>query len=653
MSGNTYLNLSWLPQAPINFTSDCRAVAKLDSDVGLDLQRLANYSLNGNQLNRLSKVLGSLREGGKSLAPLSSFRLGVLSNSTIDFIIPALEATALRRGIALECVKADYGQVIQEALDPNSIVNRAKPDAVLVAIDLRYLMLREVPGNKHLSLELVAQALEHLRTIRDGIRKNSGAICILQTFVPFPEGLFGSLDRLLPGAPRQMLDALNIGIAESIYGTDDVLLDVAAIAETIGLANWHSPSQWNLAKLPFADELVPLYADHVARILGALRGKSRRCLILDLDNTLWGGVVGDDGLEGIKIAQGDSTGEAHLAVQRMALALRDRGVVLAVSSKNNDEVARRPFREHPEMLLKEEHFAVFQANWQDKATNIQAIAEELSLGLDAMVFLDDNPVERGLVRGILPQVAVPELPEDPALFARTLSAAGYFESVAFSSEDSKRAEYYQDNARRITLQKKAGDVDAYLSSLNMEIIFQPFDKTGRSRIAQLINKSNQYNLTTRRYTESEVADAEHDPNCFTLQVRLLDTFGDNGMISVVICRLSGTRCWEIDTWLMSCRVLGRRVQETVLQELLKHAGTCGIENLIGVYKPTDRNGMVKDHYPLLGFKSTSSESDGTTLWLLNVSTAEVNGVPMSVKSIGFEKLDPVSSSDGTYLPLDQ
>ena len=651
MSSNAYVNLHWLPRAPTSFSSECRAVPSLEGDLGLPLQRLASYSLDGNQLNRLAKALRTLRESGRSIAPLTSFRLGLLSNSTLDFIAPALEATALRRGIALECVKGDYGQVIQEALDPDSAINRSKLDAVLIAIDLRYFPLRAVPGNKQLSSEMVTQTLEHLQIIREGIRRNSGAICIFQTFAPFPEGIFGSLDRVLPGAPRQILDALNTGIAESIRGTEDVLLDVAAIAETVGLANWHSPSQWNLAKLPFADELVPLYADHVTRILGALRGKSRRCLILDLDNTVWGGIIGDDGLEGIKVAQGDATGEAHLAVQRMALVLRERGVVLAVSSKNNDDVARKPFREHPEMLLKEEHIAVFQANWNDKATNIKAIAEELSLGLDAMVFLDDNPVERGLVRQILPQVAIPELPEDPALFARTLSAAGYFESVTFSSEDLKRAEYYQDNARRITLQKQAGDVDAYLASLNMEIIFQPFDKTGRSRIAQLINKSNQYNLTTRRYTEAEVATAEQDADCFTLQVRLSDSFGDNGMISVVICRPKGVRSWEVDTWLMSCRVLGRRVQEMVLQELLKHAIANGIESLLGVYKPTDRNQMVKEHYSLLGFTLVDTELDGTTHWSLDVFTAKVAGAPMIVKSIGFGDLG--TTSEGSGLSVNQ
>ena len=232
--------------------------------------------------------------------------------------------------------------------------------------------------------------------------------------------------------------------------------------------------------------------------------------------------------------------------------------MLAVSSKNTDEVARAPFEKHPEMLLRLDHIAVFQANWNDKATNIQAIAEELSLGLDAMVFLDDNPVERGLVRKLLPQVAVPELPEEPAYYARTLAAAGYFEAIAFAAEDLKRAGFYQDNAKRASLQKQVGGVDAYLASLDMTITFQPFDATGRARIVQLINKSNQYNLTTRRYTDPEVAEAENDPEVFTLQVRLADIFGDNGMISVVICRPGEAGVWEIDTWLMSCRVLGRK-----------------------------------------------------------------------------------------------
>ena len=215
------------------------------------------------------------------------------------------------------------------------------------------------------------------------------------------ETLFGSLDRALPGTAAKPDRCINRELAKFVLGSGDVLLDVAGLAETVGLADWHNTQLWNLGKFSFSDELIPLYADHVARTVAAIRGKSRKVLILDLDNTVWGGVIGDDGLEGIQVAQGDARGEAHLAVQRLALDLRQRGIVLAVCSKNTDEVAREPFEKHPEMLLKLEHIAVFQANWNDKATNIQAIAEELSLGLDAMVFLDDNPVERGLVRKLL------------------------------------------------------------------------------------------------------------------------------------------------------------------------------------------------------------------------------------------------------------
>jgi FkbH-like protein len=449
------------------------------------------------------------------------------------------------------------------------------------------------------------------------------------------ETLFGSLDRALPGTLRSLIDGINRELAAYVPGTGDVLLDVAGLAETVGLADWHNTQLWNMAKFSFSDELIPLYADHVARTIAAIRGKSRKVLILDLDNTVWGGVIGDDGLEGIQIAQGDARGEAHLAVQRLALDLRQRGIVLAVCSKNTDEVAREPFEKHPEMLLRLDHIAVFQANWNDKATNIQAIAEELSLGLDAMVFLDDNPVERGLVRQLLPQVAVPELPEEPAYYTRTLAAAGYFEAVAFANEDLKRAGFYQDNAKRAKLQKQVGGVEAYLASLDMTITFQPFDATGRARIVQLINKSNQYNLTTRRYTDPEVMEAENDPEVFTLQVRLADVFGDNGMISVVICRPGEAGVWEIDTWLMSCRVLGRKVEHMVLREILEHARAAGIHKLVGTYNPTDRNKLVVDHYAKLGFTKVAEEESGFTHWELQVEGAEVESAPMKVISKGF------------------
>lgn len=632
-----YSELQWLPRAPHDFSGRLKAFGGSSDPPGKELRSLALHALDLNQLTKLAKVISKLRADGTVLDPLIPFRLAVLSNSTIDLIVPALVGSAARHGIALEAIQPSYDQVAQEALTPDSKVNSSKPDAVLFAFDYRALPLKLSPGDAEAASATVQGVMGYLQALRDGIKSNSNAVCIFQTFAPPPETLFGSLDRALPGTLRNLIDAINRELAEFVVASGDVLLDVAALAETIGLADWHNTQLWNMAKFSFSDELIPLYADHVARTVAAIRGKSGKALILDLDNTVWGGVIGDDGLEGIQIAQGDARGEAHLAVQRLALDLRQRGIVLAVSSKNTDSVAREPFEKHPEMLLKLEHVAVFQANWNDKATNIQAIAEELSLGLDAMVFLDDNPVERGLVRRLLPQVAVPELPEDPAYYARTLTAGGYFEAVTFASEDLKRAGFYQDNAKRASLQKQVGGLDAYLASLDMTITFQPFDATGRARIVQLINKSNQYNLTTRRYTDPEVAEAENEPAVFTLQVRLVDTFGDNGMISVIICRPGDPGVWEIDTWLMSCRVLGRRVEHMVLREILSHARAAGIRVLSGVYRPTDRNKLVIDHYAKLGFTKVEEDATGLTRWELLVEGIHPESAPMKVVSQGFSE----------------
>jgi len=630
-----YAELQWLPRVPREFSDKLRALGNTTASLGKELQALALYGLDLNQLTKLAKVIVKARAEGKSLGPLKPFRLAVLSNSTIDLVVPALVASAARHGIDLEIVQPSYDQVAQEALTPDSKVNSSKPDAVLFALDYRALPLKLSLGDSETSIATQQGAIGYLQALRNGIKANSNAVCIFQTFAPPPEALFGSLDRALPGTMRSLLDGVNRELGEFVLGSGDVLLDVAGLAETVGLADWHNPQLWNMAKFSFSDELIPLYADHVARTIAALRGKSGKVLILDLDNTVWGGVIGDDGLEGIQIAQGDARGEAHLAVQRLALDLRQRGIVLAVSSKNTDEVAREPFEKHPEMLLKLEHIAVFQANWNDKATNIQAIAEELSLGFDSLVFLDDNPVERGLVRELLPQVSVPELPEDPAYYARTLMAGGYFEAVTFAAEDLKRAGFYQDNAKRASLQKQVGGLDAYLASLDMTITFQPFDATGRARIVQLINKSNQYNLTTRRYTDPEVATAEDDPEVFTLQVRLVDVFGDNGMISVVICRPGKADSWEIDTWLMSCRVLGRRVEHMVLREVLDHARAAGIHKLSGTYLPTDRNKLVVDHYENLGFTKVEEDASGVTRWEMSVADADPERAPMRVVSQGF------------------
>jgi len=629
MSDELFAELSWLPRAPGDFSERCKALIGSEGPQGERVRALASYALDENKLNRLAKVINALRASPGAIHPLAPFRLGITSNATTHYLVSPLIATAARHGIALECIEGKFDQSAQEALDPASAINRARPDAVLLALDYRGLPLRSMPGDAAGASQAIAAALEQLDAIRNGFRANGDAICILQTLARPVETSLGSLDLALPGTPRHLVDGFNRRLVERLGGSQDFLLDVAGLAESVGLAEWHDPTLWNIGKIPFANRFLPVYADFVCRLIAALRGKSRRCLVLDLDNTLWGGVIGDDGLPGIVLGQGDATGEAFLNVQRTALELRERGVVLAVCSKNDDETAREPFRNHPEMLLREHHVAIFQANWNDKATNIRAIAEALSLGLESMVLLDDSPMERGLVREILPEVAVPELPDDPALYARTMLAAGYFEAVTFSAEDQRRADIYQENALHIALKESATGIDDYLRSLGMTIHFRPFDPLGRSRIAQLINKSNQFNLTTRRYSEAQIARLENDPAFFTLQVRLTDSFGDNGMICAVICARN-QQDWQIDTWLMSCRVLGRMVEHAVLEEIVRNARLQGIRRLIGTYLPTQRNKLVEEHYGRLGFDLLERADDGATRWELAVDKYLARNPPITV-----------------------
>lgn len=632
MSSAVWRELRWLPRPPSDFGPRCRALLASGGASPDDLRAMATFAHDEGGLRRLAKLADMARSGSDD-GRLSRVRLALLSNATTDLLAPLLVGTGLRHGLLLDVVAAPFGHVAQAALDPHSDVRRSRPDAALFALDFRGVPFAATLGDEASAEVAARRAVHELFEAAEAMRA-AGVVPLLQTLTPPPEPLFGGYDLRAAGSPRDMCRRFNAGLVAKIEGSGCALVDVSATAEAVGTADWIDPTLWNLAKLPCAPALAPLYAEIVCRKLAALRGKARRALVLDLDNTLWGGVVGDDGLAGLALGQGDATGEAHLAVQKLALDYRARGVALAVCSKNEDATARQPFREHPDMLLREEHIAVFQANWTDKATNIKAIAETLSLGLESFVFLDDNPAEREQVRRELPDVAVPELPDDPALYARTLAAAGYFEAATFSAEDRARADAYRDNAARAELAGRSSDLGEYLRSLTMTISFAPFDAPGRPRIAQLIAKSNQFNLTTRRYGEAEVAALEADPSVFTLQVRLADRFGDNGMISVVVCRL-GDEAWDIDLWLMSCRVLGRGVERAVLQEIARHAAAAGATAITGAYVPSARNALVRDHYEKLGFARLAADADGTTRWRLDLSAVDRTPLPMAVERAPF------------------
>jgi FkbH-like protein len=605
----------WMVTPPKDFREQCKTLKTAS-----DIQSLASTRLNVNQLVNLSSVIKKLQDAGADLSPLTPFRLGVLGNATTCLYVNALAAAAARYGVNLNIEQVEYDQVIQTALNLESPLYLAKPNAILLALDYHGLPFdTTLPG-----------ALDYLQTIRDGLSQGCDAPVIYQTIACPPTPLFGSLDVSIHDTLRSKIIDFNRALIKRAQDRGDYVFDVAALVEMIGTQNWHDPAQWNLYKLPFAQNLMPVYVDHIGRMVSSIRGLSKKCLVLDLDNTLWGGVIGDDGLDGIKVGQGDGIAEAHLDIQKTALSLRTRGIILAVCSKNDDAVARKPFQKHPDMLLREEHIAVFQANWKDKATNLEAIAKALNIGLNALVLLDDNPAERAQVRESLPTVSVPELPDDPSYFSRILLNAGYFESVSFSEDDRKRAEQYRANAERAELQSSSRNMTDFLESLNMILKIGSFNNFNLTRVTQLINKTNQFNLTTHRYTETEVKAMMGDPSIITLQARLTDRFGDNGLITVGIGRLDDDVC-DIDTWLMSCRVIGRRVEEAILNFFVSQARFKGAYKLRGRYIPSEKNSMVVDHYKKLGF-TVESTDDGTTIWHLSLDEYKSPALPFTYEN---------------------
>jgi FkbH-like protein len=630
--------LPWLPRPPRNIREALGALPPDPLEALKAAQALARAGWDEPELRLLGrKVKGILKSAPGSLAAealkhgLVPVHLLILSASTASHLTDALIGTAIRSGFLLAVTLVEYEEP-EPWLDANRDgLEKNPPDFVLLASDSRMLRLAAPLGDDEASTRTVDAALGRIARIAEIAGAATGRPVIVQTLAGDLDASQINIDLGLSGTPRYLTNEFNRRLALEARQASRLLFDVSGLANLVGQAAWSSARYWYAAKYPFANAMIPLYADHVMRIIAAQMGRSRRVLVLDLDNTIWGGIVGDDGIQGLVLGTGTPLGETYLAMQRMALSCKERGIILCVSSKNDETIALDAFRNHPEMLLKEDDIVAFRVNWDDKAANIKAISEMIDLGLDSFVFLDDNPAERKRVRDALPGVAVPELPEDPSEWIAVFQAAGYFEQAAFSREDQLRAGFYKANARRGAQLERIGNHDDYLRSLDMTLSIAPFDAGGRKRIAQLISKSNQFNLTTRRYSETEVAALQSNPDAVTLQARLDDIFGDNGMISAVIC-LQRDRSWEIDTWIMSCRVLGRRVEETILQHLVGQARSAGIIELGGRYIPTAKNGLVRDHFSKLGFTLVDTRPGGETIWRLAVGNYRDKDLPMKVET---------------------
>ncbi|KXV23049.1 HAD-IIIC family phosphatase [Gluconobacter japonicus] len=619
-------NLFWLPSlgedlAREQWNERFAQVADKQSDWE-GLMALANHELDFVRTMRLDRLLARKFPEPPSGLAVKPVRLAVLGSSTLDHLTASIRVAALRRGIWITVHVGEYGSYLQDLSEPNEALETFAPTAFLLVLDSHhiagYLPRDADQATAERAFSEVTEGL--LPRCWQAVKERYGCPILQTSFLPVLPQLMGSTEHLLPASPAGFIQKLNAALPALCATHGAIPVDLAGAASQAGVAAWYDPSLWFRAKQEVAPRAAPAFGELVGRSLAGMTGRTSKCLVLDLDNTLWGGVIGDDGLSGIELGQGSAVGEAYLAIQDYALRLSKRGVILAVCSKNDEANAREPFRDHPEMLLREKDIACFVANWNDKAENIRTIAESLKIGLDSLVFADDNPFERARVREALPMVNVPELPDEPALIPETLAAAGYFDLTTLSAEDFARSGQYQANLHRQVLQESATDLDSYLANLDMKLAYGSFNPANLQRITQLVNKSNQFNLTTRRYAQEELAAIMQDDASAGIWFRLTDRFGDNGLIAVVIVRDQPDTALEIDTWLMSCRVLGRGVEEATLEVIVAEAQKRGKTSLRGVYRPSAKNSMVADLYARLGFSLAEQTDNGEKVYTLSLET---------------------------------
>jgi FkbH-like protein len=539
-------------------------------------------------------------------------RLALLADCAVQQLAALLTALLGRAGIRAEIYQAAFDAIELESRVADSPLYRFAPDVVVVlntAQALRALHSGVEP-------EFESQRLQRIVAVWDAIERHSQATILQSTFAIPPDSLYGNYDLSVATSLRATAQQLNAAITAASRDRVRVRIhDVENTASWVGRRQFFDECAWDLWKAPCALEHLPRLARNIADVVLAQRGRIVKCVVSDLDNTLWGGVIGDDGLEGIALsAHGGGAGESFVRMQRFLKQLSQRGVLLAVCSKNNESAALSPFLEHPDMVLRREDIAVFVANWDDKASGLRRIQATLNIGLDSMVFLDDNPFERNLVRELLPEVIVPELPEDPANFVAALSDLNLFETAQVSDEDRQRAVLYQREARRRDAAAVCTSVEDYLRSLDMRATVTRFDRFHLPRIAQLMQRSNQFNLRTRRLSEAQCAALAEDAAFLPLYASLSDRLGDHGLISVVVLE----RCAQavlIRDWLMSCRVLGRGVEQLLMNHVVAHGRELGVSHLVGEYVPTTKNGMVREFFAQFGFTRGATENE----WVLELA----------------------------------
>ncbi|MDR1719609.1 MAG: HAD-IIIC family phosphatase [Dysgonamonadaceae bacterium] len=551
-------------------------------------------------------------------------KLGILGDSATQFYVQALRGLGFDYDFDFRIFEADFNQIDRQVYDLQSEFYAFDPDIVILFHSTHKLLGKYNKLTAEQQSGLCEQRMQEVRQLTDMISSNLKAKIIYLNYPEIDDAVYGSFANKMESSFLFQLRKLNYELMSfAAASTNFFICDVASVQNLIGKRTLFQPAIYVNTEFVFSLDAIPMVAQRTVDIIAAAYGRFKKCVIVDLDNTLWGGVIGDDGIEKIQLGS-LGIGKAFTEFQYWLKKLKNRGIILAVCSKNEENVAKEPFEKHPDMVLRLEDIAVFTANWENKADNIRTIQSVLNIGFDSMVFLDDNPFERNMVRDNIPGICVPELPEDPTEYLEYLYSLNLFETISFSSEDKERTNQYRVESQRLTFHRQCTDEADFLSGLEMVSQVEGFNKFNTPRVAQLSQRSNQFNLRTVRYTEADIEQLALADDYATFAFTLEDRFGEHGLICVVVLRKADPGVLFVENWFMSCRVLKRGMEDFVLNTLVEYAkATDGITTLRSEYIPTPKNGIVKDHYAGLGFTPTA-EDQGRISYELDVTSYQTH-----------------------------
>lgn len=544
-------------------------------------------------------------------------KLALIGDTATQFLTTAIRGLGIERGYNIAIYEAEYNQVERQLLDLSSDLYTYNPDIIVIFQSTHKLCVLHSTQGQEQQSKLAQERIDFVTSVCNNPLLTNKKI-IYFNYPEIDDTIFGSYANKVNFSFTYQIRKLNfelMNLAEQ-YG-NLFICDIANLQNKFGRDFIYAPNIYMTTEMVLSIDALPYIASRVMDVVGAIRGQFKKCLILDLDNTIWGGVIGDDGVEGIQLGHGLGIGKAFTEFQLWIKKLKQRGIIICVVSKNNEETAKEPFIKHPDMVLRLDDIAVFLANWETKVDNIRTIQKILNISFDTMVFIDDNPFERNIIRENIPDVCVPELPEDPGEYLEYLYSLNLFETASFSLTDKDRTSQYQIEAKRVSFSKTFTNEADFLRSLNMVSAVSGFTKFNTPRVAQLSQRSNQFNLRTIRYSEADISAMATNPDIIDLCFTLEDKFGDNGLIAVVIMKKQDPETLFIDTWFMSCRVLKRGMENFTLNVMVERAKNAGYKRIIGEYLPTPKNKMVETHYTNLGFQKIDGETARYELCLDN------------------------------------